>query len=270
MADGSGKRFNQGKVRYDLAPAFAQEQYAKVLTFGSMRYGAHNWEKGMLWSNVLASLERHLQAIKNGEDYDKESGILHSAHIMCNAAFLTEYYKIYPQGDDRQHWYKVRPKIALDIDEVLADFIGSYNEKYDVETTPTQWNFDPKIKERLDELKEDKEFWLNIKPLINPNEIPFEPHCYITSRPCNTEWTEEWLKNNGFSSRPIYMATDLKDKAELAIEAKIDWFIDDRFENFLLLERAGICCFLWNAPHNQRYDVGFKRIEKFSDLPLFK
>jgi len=99
--DGSGKRFNKGKVRYDLVPAYSHEEYAKVLMHGAEKYGDDNWRKGMSWNSVLASLERHLYAIKNGEDLDSESGLLHSAHIMANAAFLTEYYKYYREGDDR-------------------------------------------------------------------------------------------------------------------------------------------------------------------------
>ena len=97
----SALRYNEGKTRYDLVPTFAHEQLAKTLTVGADKYGDQNWRKGMSWSSVIASLERHLAAIKRGEDYDLESGLLHSAHVMCNAAFLTEYYKIHPQGDDR-------------------------------------------------------------------------------------------------------------------------------------------------------------------------
>lgn len=95
------RRFNEGKTRHDLTPAFAQEQYGRVLTMGANKYSAREWEKGMPWSKVISSLERHLIAIKAGEDIDKESGLLHSAHIMANAAFLTQYYLIFPQGDDR-------------------------------------------------------------------------------------------------------------------------------------------------------------------------
>ena len=32
---GQGLTFNEGKTRHDLVPAFAQEQYAKVLTKGA-------------------------------------------------------------------------------------------------------------------------------------------------------------------------------------------------------------------------------------------
>ena len=262
------KRFNEGKLRLDLAPAFAQEEYAKVLTMGANKYGVENWGKGMPWSNILASLERHLSAIKRGEDYDSESGLLHSAHVMANAAFLTEYYKIYPQGDDRKHWYQRRPKIGLDVDEVLADFIPYYNQHFDVETYPMSWNFDSRIKERLESLKDDYEFWKNVPTKVNPDDIPFEPHCYITSRPCCVEWTKEWLEKNGFPTMPVY-CTNGKSKVDAAKAAGIEWFVDDRFQNFIELTDAGVCCFLWDAPHNRRYDVGFKRIKSFSDLPLF-
>jgi hypothetical protein len=98
---GTGKRFNTNKTRYDLATPFAQEQYAKVLTVGGLKYGDHNWQNGMPWTTVLASLERHVEKFKAGDDLDDESGLLHMAHVMTNAAFLIEYYKIYPQGDDR-------------------------------------------------------------------------------------------------------------------------------------------------------------------------
>ncbi len=67
---------------------------------------------------------------------------------------------------------------------------------------------------------------------------------------------------------PVY-TTFGEDKVEIAKKSEVDWFVDDRFENFLKLTEAGICCFLFDSNHNQRYDVGFKRIHKFSDLPLF-
>lgn len=95
------KRYNEGKPRYDLIPALAQEELAKVLTVGAEKYGIDNWRKGMSWNKVLASLERHLYAFKRGEDRDLETGILHSAHIQANAAFLTEYFYTFPDLDDR-------------------------------------------------------------------------------------------------------------------------------------------------------------------------
>lgn len=205
---------------------------------------------------------------KKGEDYDPESNLLHSAHIMCNAAFLTEYYKIYPQGDDRPHNYLNEIKIGLDIDEVLADWVGHWT-KYHGQTTPEFWNFDRNIKEKFDELKDNKDFWLNIPPKINPAELPFEPHCYITSRAIPTGWTEDWIEKMGFPTVPVFSVGYGVSKIEVAKQSGIDWFVDDRYENFVELNRAGICTFLLDAPHNQRYNVGFKRIFSLKEL-LYK
>jgi 5'(3')-deoxyribonucleotidase len=264
---GGGLRFNDGKTRYDLIPPFAQEQYAKVLTVGSIKYAPRNWERGMEWSKIIASMKRHTEAFWSGEDYDKDTGILHTAHIMCNAAFLTEYYKIYPQGDDRPHWYTKTPRIALDVDEVIADFISAYCKKFDIKNIPEMWNFDMNLRNRFKDLVNDKEFWMDIKPKIDPSTIPFEPHCYITSRTIPKEWTEEWISKNGFPTKPVFNATK---KLKVIQDNAIDIFVDDRYENFAELSKAGVCCFLMDAPHNKRYNVGYKRIFTLRDIPLFK
>lgn len=95
------QRFNSGKLRYDLVPVHAQEEYVSVLTAGAAKYGDSNWRLGLDWMSVMASLERHLMAWKKGEDLDPETGLPHTAHIMCNAAFLAEYRHIHKDGDNR-------------------------------------------------------------------------------------------------------------------------------------------------------------------------
>jgi len=80
----------------------------------------------MPWAAVLASLERHIHAFKRGQDYDSESGLLHMAHVLANAAFLAEYYRIFAQGDDRPRRYLFRPMIGLDMDSVCADARGQH------------------------------------------------------------------------------------------------------------------------------------------------
>lgn len=261
-----GLRYNEGKTRHDLVPQFAQQQYAKVLTKGAEKYADRNWELGMRWSKVVASLKRHLEAFEMGEDFDKETGLLHTAHIMCNAAFLTEYYKLYPQGDDRPHNYLRTPKIGLDIDEVLCDFVGGCIERFpEMNDRCVYWN-DPHINMNWGLIANDYEFWLNLKPRVLHDEMQFEPHCYITSRSIPTEITKKWLDANGFPSVPIYTVGHNESKVEVAKKSGIDIFVDDRFENFVELNRNGICCFLFDAPHNQRYNVGFKRIKALSEL----
>ena len=263
----SGLRYNQGKLRYDLVPSYAQEQYARVLTMGAEKYGDRNWEKGLLWmKGCMSSLERHVAAFKSGEDYDKESGLLHMAHVMTNAAFLVEFYKTHPELDDRPHSYLTYPKIGLDIDEVLANFVGAYVDRFDIDIPTECWNFDPEMRKRLESLKEDKDFWMSIKPLVSPRDIPFEPHCYVTSRIIPSEWTEEWLVVNGFPARRVITVGHDESKIDAIKNSGCEVFVDDRWDNFISINRAGICCFLMDAPHNQRYDVGHKRIKTLKDI----
>jgi hypothetical protein len=93
-------RTNENKIRYDLCPAIAQREYAKVWTAGAIKYAPRNWEKGMPYSEVIASAMRHLEAIRLGEEIDPEDGLLHSAHLMCNAAMLTEFHFTHPELND--------------------------------------------------------------------------------------------------------------------------------------------------------------------------
>lgn len=100
-ADGTARHANTGKLRVDLVPLDAQEQYVRVLTYGAKKYGVNNWRRGLPWVEVAASLERHVMQWMSGEANDAESTLPHLAHVMCNAAFILEYGKCYPQGDNR-------------------------------------------------------------------------------------------------------------------------------------------------------------------------
>jgi hypothetical protein len=266
MAESKGLRFNEGKARYDLLPAFAVGQMTEVMTYGSKKYAERNWEKGMEWSKITSSLKRHLAAIEAGEDYDPETGLLHSAHVMTNAAFLTEYYKIAPHYDDRPKRYMKRRKIGLDIDGVLADFSGHIVAKVGLpDHKATHWN-DPIIREAYDSIRGDKEFWSTIPVLNSPTTIPFEPHCYITARSIDPEVTQSWLDNNGFPKAKLYCVGHGESKIEVAKSSGIDTYVDDNFDNFLDLTGAGILCYLFDAPYNQWYNVGHRRIKSLMEL----
>lgn len=258
-----GLRYNEGKLRFDLLHPVAQEGIVKVLTRGAIKYEPRNWEKGMSWTSVIASLKRHLNAFERGEDYDPETGLLHIDHLQCNAHFLSAYYRIAPQYDDRRSFSRL--KIGLDVDEVLADWVGHWT-KYHGQEVPETWNFDRNITAKFNLLKDDKEFWMSIPVKTSPAEINFEPHCYITSRSIPKSWTEEWLDRNGFPTMPVYSVGIGESKIDVAKKSGIDIFVDDRYENFVELNDAGICCFLFDAPHNRRYEVGYRRIKSLKEI----
>lgn len=243
--------------------------------------GERNWEQGMKWSKCEASLRRHLEAYVSGKDYDfdpncegcksgnctNHTGQLHIAQVAWNALAITSYYKIYPQGDDRQHKYLKRPKIGLDIDEVICDWAGAWTKKFGY-PVPGNWNFSYKNKDHFESFtpEELNTFYLSIPPKIKPSDIPFEPHCYITSRSVPVELTKQWIQQHGFPTVPVYSVGFEQSKVEVAKQSGINLFVDDRYENFVELNNAGICTFLLDAPHNQRYDVGYKRIKKLNEL----
>lgn len=261
------KRFNENKIRLDLIPSCLNKEVGKILTFGSIKYGDNNWRKGMEWSKCIASLKRHLLDFEEGIDYDNESRELHISHLIVNAMFILEYYKTHPEFDDRPHLYLNRPKIGLDIDEVLCDWVGAWTKKFGY-PIPRNWSFSYNNKNEFNSFSEDelKEFYLNIPRKVSPDEIPFEPHCYITSRSVPVEITKEWLRINGYACAPVYSLGWGESKVEIAKQSGIDIFVDDRFENFIQLNKAGICTYLLSAPHNERYNVGHKRIKSLKEL----
>jgi hypothetical protein len=84
-----GMKYDQGKLRYSLIPTRATQGMAEVLTFGAKKYAPNSWQtvpNGK--ARYLDALIRHLEAYRAGEVYDKESGIMHLAHLLTNTAFL--------------------------------------------------------------------------------------------------------------------------------------------------------------------------------------
>lgn len=106
---GSGARFNDGKVPYELIPTHLLESTARVLGFGASKYAPWNWAKGMPFSVVIGCLKRHLAAIERGEDLDPETGFRHTGHLMCNLLFLEHYMNQYPELDDRPKTWFSKP-----------------------------------------------------------------------------------------------------------------------------------------------------------------
>jgi len=285
---GQGLRFNKGKLRFDLVHPKAHEDMVDILTMGAEKYFDRNWERGLSWTSVLASLKRHISAIEKGEDYDYDpncpdciagtckshSGRLHIAHAACNVHFLNAFYYIFPQGDDRPKRYLLLPKIGLDIDGILADWTGAWHKIFpEMSATPNSWYLDRQVGKRFKEMRENgtlDDFYLSVEPLMKPEDLPFEPHCYITSRPVSKEITEQWLDKHHFPAKPVYSLDACASKVQVAKDAGIEIFVDDSFDNFVELNKAGITTYLYSATWNQKHDVGHLRIKSLKDLPLLR
>lgn len=84
-------RYNEGKRRWSLVDFKSLEPMVQVLEFGSEKYEPDNWKKGFEGNDLLDCIMRHLVSIMDGETHDKESGLPHMGHIMCNAMFYTYF-----------------------------------------------------------------------------------------------------------------------------------------------------------------------------------
>lgn len=94
-------RYDAGKVRYELIPADALEELAKVYSRGASKYADRNWEKGMSWSRCFGSLMRHSWKFWSGERDDPETGCHHMAMAAWNCFALLTYSLRAVGTDDR-------------------------------------------------------------------------------------------------------------------------------------------------------------------------
>lgn len=78
-----GTKISTLLVPYELTVAAAVG-----LNYGEVKYGARNYEKGLSFSDLLMSIERHNKSIMDGEVIDVESGIPHYCLLASSIAML--------------------------------------------------------------------------------------------------------------------------------------------------------------------------------------
>lgn len=266
MIDGAGKRYDSGKPRVELLPSSAIEAMANVFTQGAEKYGDRNWERGMDWSRTYASMMRHMLAIGNGQFYDQESGQLHLAHIMANAAFLIYYHENYIQGCDLSLPSRRNLRIGYDIDGVLADFLTGWKHVFGEDVVHGYWQCHRDIGAYFESMS--GEALNDIYAVLDAFEetVPFEPVAYITHRPVPSSVTEKWLHQKGFPQSPVHTVKKTGDKVETAKNLGINVFVEDNPDTFLEMWATGIICFLIDKPYNQWVDAGKYRITHLKNL----
>lgn len=118
----AGRKDDQGKLRWDLLPIPAVSEIIKVLTSGSIRYGAWNWAGGIDYSRVYAAALRHLTAWWDGEDLDPDSNISHLAHAGCCILFLLTYSLLgYNKYDDRPDIKAKKLPVETKLEELVVN-----------------------------------------------------------------------------------------------------------------------------------------------------
>lgn len=140
-------------------------------------------------------------------------------------------------------------RIACDIDDCIADFLGSYFEKFGQPET------DYTITKNVYKLRKNREFWENLPVL---DRLDFEPHIYSTKRINSKTYTKNWLKKNGFPIKPIYqMYHQQGNKADM-IKGRCDLLIDDSYSNVIKAIKSGLPALLITRSHNQHIDTPYR------------
>ena len=209
-------------MRCDLLPVRGIREAYKVMDSKLNDHSEHEWMSGLKWSEVLSNLKKHLSNFELGIDYD-DKGNLTIANVATDALILAEYFSINTAGDDRIFLPINRPVVALDIDDVCLDFIGAFQKKTGIKLNE-YWNGSYQIKDKLNELSSDEEFWTTLPTKHLPT---FEPDLYITSRSIPVEWTMKNLEKNGFPCAPVYCVPWNESKIDLLKEHNVSILIDD-------------------------------------------
>lgn len=100
---GQGKKFDHGKARISILQGKAFEQVMKVGEMGAVKYGDHNYRKGMPVTKYINAAFRHvfIEWLFKGIDLDDESGLPHLAHGAWNILSALEQMIDKPELDDR-------------------------------------------------------------------------------------------------------------------------------------------------------------------------
>lgn len=88
-------RYDGDKTDWSLLPTDGCRELANHYTRGAKKYAARNWELGMAYSRCYNSLQRHLTAWWEGEDWDVDdktgSRSRHLVAVVWNAMALLVY-----------------------------------------------------------------------------------------------------------------------------------------------------------------------------------
>lgn len=91
-----------GKAPLEYLDPATFEAEAYVLKHGAERYGLRNYrDTPILLSTYVGAIERHLLAMRRGEDIDPDSGQPHWAHIRADCAVIAGAQEAGTAIDDR-------------------------------------------------------------------------------------------------------------------------------------------------------------------------
>lgn len=108
MDNKTGKRFNNGKLRWRNFPKFLVRPLIEVGQFGETKYETFNFLRGLTVLDCMDCADRHMDKFIDPSlpDIDGESKCHHLAHVAWNCLVALYMIKTRPELDDR---YKGEP-----------------------------------------------------------------------------------------------------------------------------------------------------------------
>ncbi len=94
-------KHDSGKPPLSMVSGVLMRNVAAVRAFGAKKYNRDNWRKGFAYTRSLDSALRHIFDFKEGQDFDKESGLCNIAHAVCCLEHLLNDIENHPENDDR-------------------------------------------------------------------------------------------------------------------------------------------------------------------------
>lgn len=96
-----GRKYDEGKPRFDLIPPLASLDLAHVLEFGSRKYSDDNWKKvSDLEKRYLRAALSHINAHQRGQCFDSETNRLHLTHAVASLMFVIEHLSVEMEIDE--------------------------------------------------------------------------------------------------------------------------------------------------------------------------
>lgn len=82
------------KTPLALLPPIFNEETAKALALGALKYGTFNWREAKVEiMTCLHAARRHLDEVIERHDIDPESGAHHLGHVAANCAIILDARK---------------------------------------------------------------------------------------------------------------------------------------------------------------------------------
>lgn len=107
------------KIPTNLVPYELTAAAALGLNYGAGKYDAHNFKKGLSYTDLLESIKRHVAALERHETVDEDSGLPHWVLLCSSVAMLAHNVAQGKVIDDRPPF---DPSQEVDISEMAQRF----------------------------------------------------------------------------------------------------------------------------------------------------